>query len=182
MKKSNLCLTLAAAAALSLLAPAAQAFDGQIEFTGQVITQTCAPVSGVGSSQTVALADVTAVELASAEYVKQKTFQISLTGCTPSSGGVAVTFNAPTGGVDTDSGQLIIDSGTDKAQNVQIRLFNSAGDKIMVGGDEASQNLKYVNIDAAGTATLDYSAAYVKTGMPVAGQVTSRAEYTVVYE
>jgi len=184
-KKTNLYLALTAAAGLSLLAPTAKASDGTINFSGEVLTQTCAPATGSGSGFTVTLEPVTAVELTAAAggAVKNKPFTISLKGCTPDSGLVAILFDSPTN-LDETTHQLKPDVATGNATGVEIRLLNdNAGDntQIMVGAEQETQNSLPVEIDSAGNATLSYQAAYVQVGSPTAGPVTAQAVYTIVY-
>ena len=176
MKKSNLCLALTAAAALSLLAPAAQAADGTIDFTGMVTTSTCS-VNTDSSAATVDLGTASAYDLTAKDAVNTTPFSISLEGCTPGIP-VGVKF-ASIGNTDSDSGQLT-NAGT--AENVQIRLSDKSGVKMTVGGDAGAQR---ATIGSAGTATLEYSAALVQkegAGVPTAGTVSAQAQYTIVYE
>lgn len=158
----------------------AQAFDGEIQFIGEVTAQTCTINGGTGQSFTVTLPTVSAAVLAKAQSTAGRTaFAIELTDCQPDTGHVKVYFEpGPT--VNPETNQLLTDPGVNAARNIEIALLNESHVQIGIGaaGENGSQ---FVSINN-GSATLNFFAKYVSTGNATAGSVNSRVNYTLVYE
>lgn len=170
-----------AAVALILSVPAAFAADGTVSFAGKVSGQTCT-IKGNGTSAdfTVTLPSVAAGALRTAGDATGRTpFAIELSDCTPNSGNVAVYFE-PSAAVDMTTGRLI-NVAPDGAQNVQVSLKNGDATDIKLGAERASQNSKSVAL-ANGAAKLDYLAEYVATGAATAGDLSTSATYSIVYQ
>jgi len=182
MKKTS--LFCAVAAGLLAIAPVAYAADGTIDFTGQITGLTCTINGGGGNNNfTVTLPPVSTSSLAAVGSVAGRTpFSITLTGCTPDTGTVAVEFLAGPS-VDVGTGQLITDPGVGMAGNVQIRLLNSDFTQIMIGAALGTQNSHAVSIDS-GSATLNYYIEYAQHGAVGAtpGVASSRVQYTLIYQ
>ena len=185
MKKTSLLSTAAAVAGLLVIAPAAHASDGKIEFTGMVTSLTCT-INGGGANNNfaVALPPVSTTSLAAVGSTAGRTpFAITLTNCTPTGPQNYVsTYFEPGDTVDPVTGQLIVDTGG--ATNVQLRLLNS-GDysKIVAGAATGSQNSTQAELDASGNATLNYYVEYAQYGASGAtpGKANSRVFYTLTY-
>lgn len=183
---------LAVSVLLAAASPATFAADGTITFTGRVTGQTCTIAgNGAASDFTVALPTVGASTLNAAGNTAGRTaFNITLSGCTPATGNVAVYFEAGTN-TDLTTGRLrnaavaapaVGDTpAVTPAGNVQIGVLNADFSPISIGSAAASQNSQSVAL-AAGAATLQYYAQYVATGgASTAGEVTTTAQYSIQY-
>ena len=169
--------SLASALAIALFAaPAAQAADGTIEFTGAVTAVTCT-INGGNADFNVVLPTVSAASLATSGAVAGRTpFKIEVSGCTPDTGKISTFFEADAH--VTKDGRLNIDDGG--AKNVQVALLNDRHNEIMLGaaGNQGSQKVDL----AGGSAVLNYYAQYEATGVAEAGTVATRVRYTMSYE
>jgi len=165
---------------------AARAADGTITFNGNITGQTC-DINGNGTGSTdftVTLPTVSKSTLASAgSWAGRTPFSIQLSNCTPATGNVATYFE-PGASVDLSTGQLIVDSGSNAATNVELALLNGDTSQIQVGAttngadSSGSQSVAL----SSGAATLDYYVQYVAyNGAATPGSVTSRVNYTIVY-
>lgn len=178
MKKTILASLLAAA---SLAPLAAFASDGTIQFNGEVTATTCTVnINGGGANPKITLPKVSSATLNAANKVAGATnFNVSLTACTPATGGARVFFEAGTG-VDAVSGRLI--NGTGTATNVQVQLLNSAGGVIVAGAPSGSQNTGAMVPITGGAATLSYAAQYFATAAATVGTVVSNVTYSIEYQ
>lgn len=178
MKKSAFYPALTAIATLVLAAPAAHAYDGQIDFTGSLVGTTCT-INGGTPSFTVPMPPVSTTSLATAgSWAGRTPFSINLTDCDPDTGNVSVYFE-PGATVNPNTGRLIVDSGAGAATNVEIGLLNSDLTTITAGA--ANQNSQVVSINS-GSATLNYYSQYVSLGGATAGMANSRVQYTLTYQ
>ncbi|MPV69575.1 fimbrial protein [Burkholderia sp. BE17] len=179
MKKTLLSAAIVATSLIAL-APAAQAADGTIDFTGSVVGTTCEiRGNGGGSDFTVALPPVSTTSLASAgSWAGRTKFDIKLSNCSPQTG-LVQTYFEPGPTVNQNTGRLIVDQGG--ATNVEIGLLNDTFGKIKAGAAVASQNSQTVNI-AGGNANMSYYAQYESLGGAKAGAANSRVQYTMSYQ
>lgn len=180
MNSSSLVTALVLASTAVALSGPVRAADGIIDFTGSISAATCT-INGGGSatSFSVALPPVGTTALVDAGSTAGRTgFQIELTGCDVNAGRVSTYFEAgPT--VNSETGNLIIDGAG--ATNVEVALRNDKHEKIVVGAANGQQNSQ--SVDAAdGSATLNYYAEYESLGGATSGAVTTRVQYTMVYE
>ncbi|WP_321856375.1 fimbrial protein [Burkholderia cenocepacia] len=172
-------LLLAAGAAFS---SAAHAADGTVNFRGKVIASTCS-VEG-GSDLTVPLPPVSTTALADVGAVAGRSaFSLALKGCTvgdenPVKVGVIFENGA---NVDQSSGRLTIDTGAKAATGVQINVLDDQQKPIPIGAQTAATT-QIADIDADGNAKLNYFAEYFASGPVKAGDVSSRVEYSLVYQ
>jgi len=176
--KKNL-LSIAAAASLGLLAlmPAAHAADGQIDFSGSVVSSSCT-INGGAPSFTVTLPPVATNTLANAgEVAGRVPVPITLTNCTT---GSKVRAHFESGLTTNGSGRLTIDGGG--ADNVELQLLNDAFQPVKAGAAEGTQNTNLVDVSGAGTADLKYYVEYYSNGAAGAGAVKSRVMYSISYE
>lgn len=178
--KLNHSAMLAAAVALFAAMPlASQAADGTITFTGNITTQTCT-INGNGASAKDFGVKLPTLSAASLNPTGGRTgFNITLSGCTPTTGTVHTFFESGST-TDVSTGNLKLDAGG--ATNVQIGLLNGDFTPIKAGFDDASQNSKAIAI-VNGSVTLPYFAEYVATGgTPTAGAANSSVMYTIAYQ
>jgi len=182
MKKAL--ISAAAIAALPFFAPAAHAYDGQIQFSGELVAQTCTiDVNGTvtPAAATVTLPTVSTGALTAAGNTTGQTgFQISLSNCTgPAKSAAAFFENGPT--VDVASGNLNTQAGG--AANVQLQLLDASNGNVIKAGDmlQTLATTK-VNLDASGNAKLPYAVQYYATGATTAGTVNSSVTYSVNYQ
>jgi len=168
-----------ASAALALSVPA-HAADGIIDFTGSITTTTCV-VNGGGSaaSFSVALPPVATTSLVDAGTSAGRTgFQIEVTGCDVDAGKISAYFEAGPS-VNAETGNLIPDETG--VTNVEIALRNADLGKIVLGAAGGLQNSQFVD-PVDGVATLNYYAEYESLGAATAGEVSTRVQYTMVYQ
>lgn len=166
-------------------ASAAHASDGTITFTGNVMASTCKVDNG--GNVAVALPHVGANTLEAPGSTAGRTpFTLSLQGCATGAGNptkVSAVFESGSN-VDQASGRLKLDAGTEEqpaAQNVQINVLNDALTPIHLGA-MGSQGSQVIDIAADGSAKLNYFAEYYAAGAVKAGDVTSRVEYSLIYQ
>ncbi|QOT78057.1 fimbrial protein [Cupriavidus basilensis] len=182
MKTKILAITLATAG-LMTAAGSAQAADGTINFTGNVIASTCKINAGT-NDLTVALPRASTSALSKAGATAGRTpFVLALSGCSVAKEAptkVSVTFEPGTS-VNADTGRLKL-QGADAAGNVEIALLNDQFKPIKVGAASADQNSQIVDIDAtSGAAKMTYAAEYTATGVATAGTANSFVQYTLMY-
>ncbi|KHK59325.1 fimbrial protein [Burkholderia sp. A9] len=172
-------LLVAAGAAFS---SAAHAAEGTINFNGKIIASTCS-VEG-GSDLTVPLPPVSTKALADVGSVAGRSaFSLALKGCTVGDENpvkVGVIFENGTN-VDGSSGRLKIDSGEMAAEGVQINVLDDQQNLIPIGA-QTGANTQLVDIDSDGNAKLNYFAEYYASDAVKAGDVTSRVEYSLIYQ
>jgi len=171
-------------AAVSLLAMAAAntatAADGTINFTGEIVANTCTIANN--GNVTVALPKISANHFtAGTERAGQTAFNIALSDCTPAEGTVAVRFTGDATQIDTISG-LFKNNSTDAtpAKNVAVAVYDSADTLIKTAGNSSAP----VNVAADGTASIPLTAWYQATtaGTPVTvGPVTATGGIELVY-
>ncbi|NHV26698.1 fimbrial protein [Burkholderia sp. D-99] len=177
----------AAAAVLASMAPA-MAADGEIAFTGKVLSTTCSIGAGGGATgnknMTVKLPSVSANALEAEGNVAGRTpFSIVLSGCTGDSTKVSTVFEAGDT-VDSASGRLnLVSAGAEDAVagNVQIGLLNDQQRPIKAGLAGEQQNSQQVALKDGG-ATLNYYAEYHAIGKASPGSANSRIQYSLDYQ
>jgi major type 1 subunit fimbrin (pilin) len=166
-------------AAAAIAPMSAFAYDGTITFNGSLSAQTCT-INGNGTSAknfTVGLPTISTGALKAANDTAGRTpFSVALTGCTPTTGNVAVYFEP--GNTDTSNGNLLVNAGG--ANNVEIQLLNNDATPIKAGFAKDSQNSQAVALNN-GAATLSYFAQYFATGATTPGAANSQVNYTISY-
>lgn len=156
------------------------ASDNTITFMGEVTDETCSvSVNGNSSAPIVLLPTVSSSALENATDTAGKTtFDIGVSGCTGSPGGVEISTVFIGNNVSSDTGNLI---NAGSADNVEIQIldpsdseidlrsiYNGAGD-LSLGPDETS-------------ASSTYSAQYYASGAATAGTVEASLQYAVSYQ
>lgn len=183
MHKFLLSAALLAATAAVGFAPTAQAVDGTINITGQVVGQTCkveGTAFGTQATKNVALPLVLAPVLNAAGNTANKTpFSLSITGCDPALSTVQTQFSGAN--IDATTGNLKL-TGTGTATNVEIQLLNASNQVMPLNGSTATaQNSQVVSL-SGGAATMNYSAQYIAVGGAAgAGSANTSVEFTMNY-
>ncbi|OMG71975.1 fimbrial protein [Burkholderia ubonensis] len=189
MKKITMMMSAAGLAFMAM--NAAHASDGTINFTGSVVASTC-KINGGNNTMNVALPKASTNQLTQVGATAGRTpFTLVLTECATDKtenetvipapvNKVSVTFE-PGPNVNLTTGRLTL-TGADAAKNVEIGILNDKYEPIKVGADSSTQNSQVVNIDTtAGTATLQYAAQYVATGLATGGSANSYVTYSLIY-
>lgn len=185
MKKTLLFAAVtAAAASLAAVPGMASAADGQINFSGKVVAQTCQiNGNGVGSQPTlptVALPQVmTPTLLANGAVAGATPFSISITGCDSSLSTVATQFSGSNIDTATDS---LKNTAANGANNVELQLLNGDSTPIKLSGATATAQQSKAASLSSGAATLNYIAQYRSLGNASAGPVTSNVQFTMIYQ
>ncbi|MNK19281.1 Major fimbrial subunit precursor [compost metagenome] len=183
MKKTFIAAVIASVSSIATLG-VAHAEDGTIDFTGEIVTNTCT-IGGAGKNFSVALPPVSTTSLAAGGQTAGTTgFAIELINCDPKSGQVTAFFEADSG-VDMNSGRLnnLTLPPAGGAANVQVELLNEKFGSIKIGAPVNLQNLVYADIDTVtGGAKLQYFARYYATALAEAGDVDAKARYTLTYQ
>ena len=172
--------------ASQLMTQNALASDGTITINGKITAQTCV-INGNGSgvgSFTLTLPTISTSALNAVGVTAGHTgFNIGLSACGATPLAVHTYFEAAST-VDSLTGRLF-NSGTAGA-NVEVAIENANRSAIAVGAPDGSgaglQNAVGTTTSAAGTATMNYIAAYYANALPIsAGLVASTVTYSIVY-
>ncbi len=176
--------TLRRSALLSLLLAAAlpaQAYDGEIAFTGNITTTTCY-VSTADQHKTVALPSVSTDAFGLGNHWAGRTpFSIRLNGCNNEE--IGLYFEPVAGAVHAD-GTLKNSDASNGGSNIALRLLNADGDTINLNGTSlAEQNgSKLVPIGEDSAGDLHYFVEYYSSaGNATAGAVAASIYFTIVY-
>ncbi|WP_353086062.1 fimbrial protein [Stenotrophomonas sp.] len=167
-------LNLLVASALALaVSPAA--FAEKLEITGELMTSTCS-VDATGGTVTVPMGKVDVASVNAADRAGMKNFSILL-DCTGS--GAAQKVGVRFGGTpDGSTGNLALDAAS-SARNVGVALYDAGGNQQKLGEDP----LHWVDIPAAGTGQLHYSAWYSSPGRnATAGSANATGDFVVLYD
>lgn len=169
------------AAGIAFASQSAHAVDGTITFNGNITATSC-EINGNGTgskSFTVTLPTVSAKTLDTAGARAGRTPFIIALNCDTDTGSVHTYFEpGPT--TDASTGNLVINSGSGTAGNVQIGLLNADFTQIKAGFADSAQNSLAVPL-TSGAATLSYFAEYVATGQATSGAANSSVMYTIAY-
>ncbi|PVZ12622.1 MULTISPECIES: fimbrial protein [unclassified Pseudomonas] len=154
----------------------AHAADGTVNFSGQVMGQTCRiDGSTAASTKTVTLDKVSTSSLAAVGQVAGRTkFTFTLDQCSKDANVTARFEPGPT--VNASTGNLI--NQTPGGSNAEIQILNSDYGVVNVSTNSGNKTAAIVS----GNATLTYYAQYVAAAAPAtAGVVTSSVQYSLVY-
>lgn len=199
MKRSLLASLLSSGALLAALAPAAshaQAFDGQIRFTGKVSPGTCkvnGQAAGLGNIKSVDLGTYKVADLASTALnakvaASEKPFTIELTDC-DFKGSAAIAFDQVAAHINRASGNLLINT-TLPATGLEIGIWNNGNNKshkFNLGHAEA--DVQKIDFDPTHATTptfggkLEFLAAYIKVNSTITnGSAGSDIGFLVAYQ
>ncbi|HEV7272150.1 fimbrial protein [Pseudoxanthomonas sp.] len=171
--KKNTALLLALCLATAPLA--AQA--GVLNVTGEIVQSTCT-VGSASANLNIDLGRVDASQLATAGDEAALTAMPITLDCVADNQQVAVMFGSQAN-ADATSGHLNLLPGVDAASNVQVAIYNQAGEKQRVNhAPTAGSFVSTVN----GSLTLNYLAAFHATGQATPGLANTNAVFTVVYQ
>jgi len=177
MKKSIIALSLMAS---YMLASAANAADGTINFTGSIISSACT-VNTASASQTVNLGNVNSTAFGSTvgTTAAATQFSINLTNCPSSVTSASVKFDGTENA--TNSSILALSSG-ETATGVGVALYEADGSTVLPL--QTASNSITIPTASSGTssATLNFVAKYMSTASSVtAGTADATTEFTIVY-
>ncbi|WGS46916.1 type 1 fimbrial protein [Burkholderia sp. JSH-S8] len=180
--KKKVVYALLVAGGIAMLSSGAHAYDGTIDFSGQIVDNTCLINGNQAPDQlSVVLPTVSKSTLPTVGAWGGRTpFQIKLTQC-PVGANVATYFEPDTT-TNFTTGTLKNTIGTGAATGVEVRLRNKAFGKIQLGKSLAEQGGIAEAVDANGNANLNYFAEYEAIGVVTSGQVASRVAYTLQYQ
>lgn len=174
-----------ATASLLFMITAANAQDGTITFTGEIVSNTCKITTG-GGDVTVTLPRISQNNFTADARAGQTAFTIDLEDCTPASGSVGVRFVGTSTQIDTASGFFKnTDEGTaDGAANVSVGVYDSTDTLIKTAGNSSA----VVAIDTTGgTASIPLTAWYTKSdpngsAVVTAGSLQAAGGIELVYQ
>jgi major type 1 subunit fimbrin (pilin) len=149
--------TLAFGAYWLLASTAAQAADGQIEFTGSVTDNACTITTGdVNKSVTLDPVKISDFGPTVGAAAKAKEFSISLDNCsTATRKNVAITFSGQQDGIDSS---LLGLTGENQVRGIAIQIADArTGNKLPLNSPTADYDLR------PQSNTFDFTAAYVRT-------------------
>lgn len=157
------------------------ASSGQVNFTGELLAETCTVSNAVGEVVAVTLPTLGVGDVNATGTNGRVPFKLVLAGCAANTSLRAFFSGA---NVDVASGYLNNVAAAPAAGNVQIQLLNDDESEIdLRESTSVTQNSsKPVTTDAAGAATLNYFAQYRSAASnATAGAVVSQANYLIVY-
>ncbi|MCH7389032.1 fimbrial protein [Acinetobacter dispersus] len=162
----------------------AMADTGTINFTGQVIQDSCATaLTGGASATAVTLATVNRNALATAGDTANETgFSLNVTGC-EGADARGVHFTLTPASFDTTNNSLIANTGT--ATNVGVEIARGTvgtSTPYAFAGAAASSGNVAITGATAGTGSLPLTAKYKATGNATAGTVLAALGWTLVYD
>ncbi len=174
MKKQLHTLTLVAVICGSVIS-AANAADGTINFTGEIIDSACT-VSTTSADQTVVLGTVSNKAFSAAGDTAAATaFQIDLTDCPATVTSATVKFDGTAYQGDNSALALTPDAGA--ATGVAVQIRNADNSVLPLFTDSNS-----ITLAQDTTNTLNFNAAYVATAATVtAGPANAVTTFSVVY-
>lgn len=177
---STIKMTLCALAMATVSTSALAVTQGTVTFNGELITSTC-EIAGDSVDRQVQLPKVAIQTLAnSGDTAGSKGFDLNVKNCPTDITQVAAHFEAVgTSGVDSATGNLTnqfsADANDPAAENVEVRLYNSDGNRLKVGETGAPATV------TKGSATMRYYGGYYATGATSVGKVYAQAAYTIAY-
>ncbi|AOA58510.1 fimbrial protein [Acinetobacter larvae] len=179
MKKTQLGLALCTTA---LYATSALAADGTINFSGNIVAETCnVDINGSNqASSEVSLPTINASALKTAAQTAGATpFSIRLSGagCVQDKV-VAKPYFEPELNKINSSGRLI---NTGNAKNIDIQILDQ--DQAVIDLSKDANEQKFATANTSGdTTTYRYYAQYYATDAAEAGKVNSSTSYSIIYK
>ncbi|MGO3891569.1 MAG: fimbrial protein [Paenalcaligenes sp.] len=180
-------LNIALASALILPAAFANASTGNIDFTGEVTTETCS-LEADSAQINVPLGSWAAHHINTLDRTTARKFQIKLTGCdltvTPSgaTGPVSKANFAFHGGVANANAKILKlnSAGGFEAQNVGVGISTNPSD-LTTGRVNFDRTAPLTMALVDGDNTMDLYAFYEKFGVVTAGPANAQATFEVTY-
>ncbi len=173
MKKSLIAAALLTGSAFASMANAA---DGTINFTGNIIDVAC-NITASTATQTVAMGTVVSSSLNTVGATSAPTrFKIELTGCPATVTRATIKFDGQAN--PDDPNLLVLTSAAGVATGVGIGLYEQDSTTMLpIGTPSASKTLS-----TADSTTFEFIAKYVATNATVvAGSANAVSDFTVAY-
>lgn len=172
----NVKMTLCAIALAVTSGSALAATQGIVNFSGELIADTCQLDSG-STTVNVTLPTLSTQTLnASGIEAGSKVFEIKAVNCDASISKVAAHFEAIGGSpTDTVTGNLKNEATTGAAGNVQVRIYNSDMKQLRLGDTGQAAQV------SGGEATMRYYGGYYSTEATTPGTVLAKAVFTLAY-
>ncbi|MTD28142.1 fimbrial protein [Erwinia sorbitola] len=173
---SVLALSMAASYAYAATPATPGVGQGQVQFNGKLIDETCEIESGSENIQ-VTLPTLSTKTLAvEGATAGSKSFDIKVIKCPAAITKVAAHFEAiGSSGGNSATGNLVNSATTGAAGLVEVRLYNSNENQLILGNSGDPVAVKDQK------ATLRYYGGYYATGVTTPGLVTATALYTLSY-
>jgi major type 1 subunit fimbrin (pilin) len=155
------------------------ASDGTINFTGEIVSNTCTITTG-GGSVNVALPTLSANTFAGIDSrAGQTAFSIDLEDCAPAGGSVAVRFTGTPAQIDPTRGVFLPDN-TSTESGVAVVVYDSTDTLIKPGGNSS----EFVPVDiGTGTASIQLTAWYQQYKDTVTpGSLAASGSIEIVYK
>jgi P pilus assembly protein, pilin FimA len=175
MKKNSIILTLATVTALS--SSSVIAADGQVNFTGEIIEQSCKVVNNPSNPLNVNLGKVAKAAFTGAGSTAAATkFTLQLTDCPDTVKTAAVKFDGTA--VKGDTKVLALTEGSGVATGVGIQLSDDSNTVLPLYTASKAYPLK----SGKDSNNLDFIARYIATAKDVTpGPANSTASFTINY-
>lgn len=176
MKKNLIAMALSTAAAFAL--PQAQAFDGTVNFMGEILDTACTVDIGASNTMTVDMGRIARTTFVNTgDAASKNKFTLVLKDCPSNVTSARVNFD---GMGDTARNDLLaLTSVPSSATGVAIRLFTADQNPLPIN---QTSGYSYPLWSAEAYNNLDFYAAYVATSVPVqAGVANAVANFTIVY-
>ena len=154
-----------------------------VDFQGVFVDETCdVVINGNSSNETVIMPRVSNITLRNNGGEAGSTpFSIRLDGC-PSGKTMKLVFNSDPASMDSVTGNLLNQTGSNYSRNVQVRIRNENGDQMVINDSATAQD--YVIPATGGAVSHQFSVSYF-SARPLAasfGDVQSVASITVDYQ
>ncbi|MBB1585009.1 fimbrial protein [Serratia sp. OS31] len=178
MKKQIISLIMATVVSGATWVSAAQASDGSVHFTGEIIDTTCQVNEGLPNPLEVDLGKVARSSFKSTAGTTSGThsFQIKLSGCPATLNSVQIRFEGMEDPANLDLLKLSPEAGV--AEGVAIELLDGFSNT-PIPMRETSTTIYPVT---AGNATLNLAARYKSTVADVvAGKANATTDFTIIY-
>ncbi|MEL4013168.1 fimbrial protein [Dryocola clanedunensis] len=175
MKKTL--MTAAILATTALTSSVVAASDGQINFTGEIITAACSVTNTPSAPLTVALGKVSKGAFTGAgTTASPTTFQLELTSCPDTASSASVRFDGTS--VTGDTSILALNAATGVATGVGIQISDDAGAVVSL----FQPSKTYTLAEAPAVNKLGFVARYIATATTItAGPANSTANFTINY-
>lgn len=177
--------------AFSILLPlsgAQAAANGNVNFEGMVVNQTCnATINGDSSGTFVTLPKVqTSLLSKPGETAGQTSFNIEVANClatNPSNSGMIKAFfeKYNTKGYNLDSEGRLTSLAANSAKNVVLELVDGTSNTPISVGSQNQITSDYVNI-SSGNAKIPYAVRYYATGQSTPGYLSGEVRYVLIYK
>lgn len=163
--------------------------NGNLNFNGMVVNQTCdATINGQASGTFITLPKVSTSTLSTpGQTAGQTTFDIVIANCmlnNPNNSGMVKAFfekyRSSSDNLDSQ-GRLKNLSAFEIAKNVALELVDGTSNTPISVGSENQKKTDYVAI-SNGSAKIPYAVRYYATGQSTAGYISGEVAYVLIYK